>query len=311
MTQMTAIQLTAFGGPETLRPARIDLPVPGPGQLLIRQVASSVNPVDLMIRRGGYPRVGPQDLPYVGGRDVAGHVVSLGAGVDPAWVGRAVWGHPGFERGAFADYIVLELSELSPAPQRLPLEDAGCVPLAALTAWQGLHRHGGIRAGETVLIHGGSGGVGHFAVQMARAAGARVIATASERNRALLEDLGADQVVAYDTEAFDAQLSGVDLVLDLIGGQTQARSWAVLKRGGRMISAVAPPDADQIAAHDAEGSRFFIAEPDAGDLETLAGLFDDGTLRVVISAWYPLAETAEAQRVLERGGLPGKIGLRI
>ncbi|WP_172328459.1 NADP-dependent oxidoreductase [Mangrovicoccus sp. HB161399] len=311
MQKMTAVVLHRFGGTDGLRVEQVVRPAPGPGEVLVRIAGTSVNPVDLMIRRGGYPRVGPERLPYIGGRDVAGHVAETGAGVDPGWMGRAVWGSPDFARGTFAQHIVLKLSEASAAPAGLPLADAAAVPLAALTAWQGLHRHGGIAAGQRVLIHGGSGGVGHFAVQMAKLAGAEVLATASARNRGLLERLGADRAIAHDTERFEAAAGGVDLVLDLAGGDVQARSWAVLRPGGRLVSAVAEPDPAQVAAKAALGSCFFIAESDGGDLARIAGLVAGDRLRPLIHARFPLEELAAAQAALEKGGVAGKIAITV
>lgn len=311
MPDMMVVQFGAFGGVENLTVATARRPVPGPGDVLVRQVASSINPVDLMIRRGGYPAVPPEKLPYVGGRDVAGHVVEVGEGVDPAWIGRAVFGAPDFDRGAFAEYIVMRPDELAQVPSSLPLHEAALLPIAALTAWQGLFRHGALQDGETVLIHGGSGGVGHYAVQMAANAGARVIATASDRNRTFLQELGADQVLAYDTQSFDETLTGIDLVLDLVGGATQQRSWAVLRDGGRMISAVAEPDAQAAALRKASVAKFFIAQSRPDDLARIAGDVADGRLRSHVAQWYPLAQVAKAQAALETGGIRGKLGIEI
>lgn len=311
MTQMKAIQLPAFGGVQQLALVDVPRPVPGAGQLLVRQLASSINPVDLMIRRGGYPSVPLDKLPYVGGRDVAGIVEAVGAGLHAGWIGRPVFGAPGFSRGAFAEYIVMRTDEVAEVPEGLSTREAALLPIAALTAWQGLFLQGGLQAGETVLIHGGSGGVGHYAVQMAARAGARVIATASERNRAFLGELGAERVVAYDTEKFEDVLAGVDLVLDMIGGETQRLSWRVLKDGGRLISAVAAPDAGCAREKKAAVAKFFIAESRQDDLTHIAAEVAGGHLKSHVAQWYPLAEVPAGQAALEMGGVRGKLGVNI
>lgn len=311
MTQMKAIQFSAFGDTGVLALVDIPRPVPAAGQLLVRQQGSSINPVDLMIRRGGYPSVPPKLLPYVGGRDVGGVVEAVGEGVDMGWIGRPVFGAPDFSRGAFAECIVMGTEEVAEVPDGLTPREAALLPIAALTAWQGLFRQGGLQAGETVLIHGGSGGVGHYAVQMAARAGVKVIATASERNKDFLSAQGAERVVAYDTEEFDEVLADVDLVLDLIGGETQQRSWRILKEGGRLISAVAAPDAESAREKKAKVAKFFIAESRQDDLLRIAAEVAAGTLKSHVAQWCPLAEVPAAQAALEEGGIRGKIGVEI
>ncbi len=311
MTDMAAVRLHAFGGPDGLRLDRVARPEPGPGEVLVRQVSTSVNPIDLMIRRGEYPRLARDVLPYLGGRDVAGTVEAIGPQTDPAWLGRKVFGLPDLARGSFADFAVLKAGEFAAAPEGVVGAHLGSIPLASVTARQALHKHGRIAPGQRVLVHGGSGGVGHFAVQMARLAGAEVLATASRRNTGLLEDLGAHRAIAHDAEQFEEAAGQVDLVIDLIGGAVQERSWAVLRPGGRLISAVAEPDAARAAKAGAAEARFFIADGYADDLEAVAEAFDAGQLRVLVSRLFPLAETAAAQAALEAGGKPGKIGIAI
>jgi NADPH:quinone reductase-like Zn-dependent oxidoreductase len=309
---MKAARIHSFGEADgALRLDEMPKPSPGAGDLLIKLVATSVNPVDLMIRTGRYPRVPHGLLPYLGGRDVAGHVEAVGAQVDPMWVGRPVFGSPDFSRGAFAEYILLREDEVSAAPVSIPLRDAGTIPLAGLTAWQGLHRFGRLELGQQVLVHGASGGVGHFAVQLAKAAGAFVIASASARHRDLLYACKADHVISYDTERFEDVAGDVDLVLDMVGGETQRRSWSVLRPGGRLISAVEEPDPEMAARHEAGDARFFIAQSDADDLAAIARLVDAGQVRVNIQEWFALDQIAMAQARLHAGGVAGKIGVRI
>jgi len=308
---MRAMRFDSFGDSSVLALRDIPRPVPAAGELLIRLNSTSVNPVDIMIRGGGYPRVTAASLPYVGGRDAAGHVEAVGEGVDDSWRGARVFGLPEMDRGTYADYTILKLSQLSRAPDNMPIEDLGCVPLAALTAWQALHDQGEIASGQRVLIHGGSGGVGHFAVQIAKAAGAKVYATASSRNTGFLRELGADTAIAYDRENFEEIANDIDLVFDTVGGKTLQRSVAVVKPGGAIVSAVAAPDLSAARQVGLRKALFFIAESRGDQLSEVARMIDAGMLRVVIGRRFPLAELAQAQDLLTTGGTCGKIGVSI
>src|SRR5580692_10209781 len=218
---MRAIRIHRFGGPEVLRLDEIDKPSTDGGKLRIRVAAASVNPVDYKIRRGGYPGVSDADLPITLGKDLAG-VVEIAAGEFK--VGDEVYAHVTWPDGAYVDYAVVAPSGVAAKPKSLDMIAAAAVPLAATTAWQGLFDHGGLKSGQTVLIHGASGGVGGFAVQFAKAKGARVIATASGDGLQTVRDYGADVVVDYKTQKFEDVAHDVDLVFDLIGGETQDRS---------------------------------------------------------------------------------------
>jgi NADPH:quinone reductase-like Zn-dependent oxidoreductase len=307
---MKAIRFHQFGGAESLREDEIDIPVPQFGQVLLRLAGTSINPVDFKVREGAVPFVNDAMLPYTGGRDIAGWVEALGEGVSSATIGDAVIGLPGFDQGTFAQYCLVGENALTPAPKTIPLSQAGAIPLAALTAWQGLTQHGGLRMGQAVLIHGGAGGTGHFAVQFAKALGATVTATASARDREFLLELGADTVLDYRSDRFEDLGESFDLVLDLIGGEVTARSWAVLKPGGRLISALKTPDQIQSDETGRLGASFMTA-PDRDHLAHIVDMIDGGKVRVVISEVFALKDVAGAQDRLQKGGVRGKILVEI
>jgi NADPH:quinone reductase-like Zn-dependent oxidoreductase len=303
---MKAIRIHKFGGPEVLQLDEIDTPTAG-DKLLIRVAAASLNPVDYKIRRGGYPRVTAADLPVTLGRDVSG-VVEIGAGAFKA--GDAVYAHLGWSDGGFAQFALCAPSGVALKPKSLNLTTAGAVPLAATTAWQGLFDHGQLKPGQRVLIHGGSGGVGGFAVQFAHHIGAHVIATASGEGVAIAAAYGADEVIDYSRQRFEDGLAEVDLVLDLVGGETASRSFAVLKRGGALMSAVAPPDAALAAAKDVRIERY-MATPNGAQLQHFAQLIDDGVVKVCVAKTFPLEQAEAATRFLETDHPRGKVVLTV
>jgi NADPH:quinone reductase-like Zn-dependent oxidoreductase len=302
---MKAIRIHRFGGPEVLQLDEIDKPSTGGGKLLIKVAAASVNPVDYKIRRGGYPGVSDADLPITLGKDIAG-VVETAAG--DFKVGDEVYAHVTWPDGAYVDYAVVVPSGAAAKPKRLDMIAAAAVPLAATTAWQGLFDHGGLKSGQSVLIHGAAGGVGGFAVQFAKARGARVIATASGDGLRTVRDYGADAVVDYKNQKFEDVAHDVDLVFDLIGGETQARSFAVLKPGGALISTVQEPDKAKAAEKHLKAERY-IAMPNGGDLAEIAALIDGGKVKVVVARTFPLAKAADAHRFLENDHPNGKVVL--
>ena len=307
MASMKAVRIHGFGGIETLSHDEIDVPKPAAGEVLVRLSATSVNPVDYKMREGKFPPVQADMLPYILGRDVSGQVEAIGDGVASTGVGDAVYAMPGFDRGTYAEYIVLKEAELSAAPSRIDLTDAAAVPLAALTAWQGLFDHGGLEKGQRVLIHGGSGGVGHFAVQFAKAEGATVFATGSSDAQDFLRGLGADRAIDYKTERFEEIATDIDLVLDLIGGETQERSWSVLRPGGTIISSVEEPAEAKARAVGARPGKRYTAHPSGADLTEIAALIDTDVVNLVIARRFTLERVADAQQALENGGVQGKI----
>jgi NADPH:quinone reductase-like Zn-dependent oxidoreductase len=303
---MKAFRIHSFGGPEVEHIDTVDVPHPGPGELLVKVRAASVNPVDWKLRTGKYPPVKEDMLPYTLGRDVCGDVVARGPDVDTFTEGAAIYAQLGVERGGEAEYVIVKTGEASPKPTTLDFATAGAVPLAALTAWQGLFKHGGLKAGGKVLIHAASGGVGHFAVQFAKAKGAYVIATASTGNVDFVKGLGADEVIDYKTQHFEERGLSVDVVYDLVGGETQDKSWSVLKRGGILVSTVQAPPPEKAETHGVRGMRY-MAEPSPSNLAEIAALIDAGQVKVHVSRTFKFDDAAEALKAVEDGHSIGKV----
>jgi len=304
MTMMKAVRIHRFGGSEVMEIEEVPVPQPQESEVLVRVHAASVNPVDYKIRRGGY--VGADKLPLTLGRDASGVVESIGARVERVERGDAIYAMLGPDRGAFAGYAVVKTGEGAPKPARLGHVEAAAVPLAGLTAWQGLFDHGGLKPGQRVLIHGGAGGVGHFAVQFAKAKGATVLTTVSGEDIGFVRDLGADQAIDYKTQRFEEIARDIDLVFDLVAGETQERSWSVLKPGGILVSTLGQPSSQKAAQHKVRAIGY-RAQPNAAELAEIGRLIDDGKVRIVIAATFPLARVREAEELLERGRVRGKI----
>jgi len=304
---MKAVRIHRFGDPSVLQVDEIDRAEPTGDQLLIKVHAASVNPVDYKIRQGGYPRVTEDKLPITLGRDVAGVVEVAGGGFK---VGDEVYAHLDWADGGYAEYAVVAPVGVAAKPKSLDMIHAAAVPLAATTAWQGLFQHGNLKRGQTVLIHGASGGVGGFAVQFAKAEGAYVYATASGEGVQAVRDDGADEVIDYKTQKFEDVAKGVDLVFDLIGGDTQARSFAVVKPGGALISTVQEPDKAKAAEKQLTAKRY-MAEPNADHLKRIGELIDAGKVKVVVAETFPLEQAAAAHASLENDHPRGKIVLKV
>ena len=305
---MKAVRIHEFGGPETLRVEDLPMPQPGRGEVRIRVMAASVNPVDYKMRNGGYlPR---EALPLTLGRDVAGLIDSIGSGVQDFLAGESVFAMLDREHGGYVEYVTQTSANCARKPAKLDFIQAAAVPLAGLTAWQGLFDRGGLQAGQRVLIHGAAGGVGHFAVQFARARGATVIATCSGRDADFVESLGAAEVIDYHAERFEDRVQDIDLVYDLIGGETQDRSWAVLKTGGILVSTLKAPDKAKAAARHARGEHY-MAQPDGRELAEIARLIDAGQVVPRIDRVYMLDDAAEAEAALEYDHVRGKIVLEV
>jgi NADPH:quinone reductase-like Zn-dependent oxidoreductase len=246
------------------------------------------------------------------GRDLSGVVEEVGPGVTTLVKGSEVYAMLGYGRdGAEADYTIALPNELVPKPSTLDHVQAAAVPLSVLTAWQALFDHAHLAAGQTVLIHGGAGGVGVFAVQLARWAGAQVIATASARHRDFLHELGANEVIDYTTTRFEEVVHGVDLVFDLVGGDTLQRSWQVIKPGGVLVSIVSPPPPAAVTkGHDVRFA-WFVVEPNRDELIQIGALIDAGQLRPIIDTVFPLAQARQAYEQAAKGHTRGKIVLRV
>ncbi len=307
---MGVIRIREFGGPEVLHLESIAIPTPGKGEVLVKVAAAGVNPVDYKIRNGKYPAVKQDKLPLVLGRELAGTVVECGPSAARFANGDAVFAMPAIGRGGFAEYAVVKVTEAAPKPASLDVIQAGAVPLAALTAWQGLFKHGNLKAGQRLLIHGGSGGVGHFAIQFAKAKGAHVITTVSAPPIDFVRRLGADEIIDYKAQRFEDVIDEVDLVFDLVGGEAQERSWQVLKQGGLLVSTLNEPSRQKAAARGARGLRYTVGESGA-DLAAIGELIDAGKVKPVVTRTYPLNEAAAAERFLEHEHPAGKVVLAV
>jgi NADPH:quinone reductase-like Zn-dependent oxidoreductase len=310
MRTMNAVRIEAFGGPEVVHLERIPVPEPRAGELLLKIRAASVNPVDYKIRSGKYPAVTAEQLPYVLGRDVCGDVDACGPNVAAFAEGDALFAFLGVDRGGYAEYVIVKENEASRKPNTLDPISAAAVPLAGLTAWQGLFQHGGLKSQQRVLIHAGSGGVGHFAIQFAKARGAHVITTVSGQGVDFVRKLGADEVIDYKKQPFENEVKDVDMVFDLIGGETQNRSWSVLKKGGILVSTLSPPSQETAAAHGVRAMRY-TAEISGSELGEIATLIDAGKVKPFVSKTFALKDAISALQSVEQGHTQGKVVLTI
>ncbi|MEE4546511.1 NADP-dependent oxidoreductase [Streptomyces sp. V4-01] len=308
---MLAVVQNAFGGPEVLEAVRAPVPEPMPTEVLVRVHATSVNPVETSIRSGRFPLIGRP--PFTLGWDVSGVVEKVGRGASRFQVGDEVYGMPFFPRpaGAYAEYVVSPSRMLARKPPSLDHTEAAALALTGLTAWQGLVDYAGVRPGDRVLIHAAGGGVGHLAVQIAKARGAYVIGTVSAGKADFVRSLGADELIDYRATDFGAAVRDADVVLDVVGGDYGERSFATLRPGGTFVTAVDHGNDELRAKAEAAGLRFVGVgvEPDHVALEALAGLVAQGRLRPHVSHVFPLAEAAKAHTVVEAGGLLGKVVL--
>src|SRR5215472_6206399 len=308
---MKAIRMHTQGGPELL--AYEDAPKPDlqPGDALVRVIATSITKTELTWDETYTDCDGQPRIPAIPGHEFAGIVDSLAPEAAGVRVGDAVYALSSFCRnGSAAEFIAIRAADLAPKPHSLTFEQAAAVPLAGLTAWQALFDHAQIEKGERVLIHGAGGGVGTYAVQLANWKGAEVIATASAKDHDFLGELGALKVIDHTSERFEEKVEEVDVVLDTIGGETQQRSWGVLRRGGILISVVSPVAAEKAASLGVRGA-FFIVEPNRTQLIELGHLIDKGTLRVVVSVVLPLARAREAFEQASAGHRRGKTVLQV
>lgn len=306
---MKAIRISQFGGPEIMSLQDVDTPEPEAGEVLVKVIAAGINPVDYKIREGQYPQVTSDKLPLTLGREVAGIVSQVAAGVTQYREGDRVFAMIGAD-GGYAEYARVPTAHLARIPQTMSWTQAAGLPLAGHTAWQALVEHGSIEQGHKVLIHGGTGGVGHLAVQFARVKGAEVYATASAQSLAFLKSLGVDRAIDYEAERFEDICKEFDLVIDTIGGETQSRSWQVLGDGGRLVSTLEMPDASHPQAKGKTGMRF-TAEPRGQELASIAGLIEAGEVSVVIAKSFNLGEAATALDYLANEHVQGKVVLRV
>lgn len=309
---MRVITQQTLGGPEVLTIVDAPEPQPLPTEVLVRVKAIGLNPLEARLRAGEFPLIGRP--PFVLGWDISGVV-----GEAPqTWrfrPGDEVFGMPLFPRaaGAYAEVVSAPALHLVRKPTSLSHVEAAALPIVGLTAWQGLVDLAGVTEGDRVLVHGGGGGVGHVAIQVAKARGAHVVATASGSKREFVEGCGADEVIDYTAGDFTEAVHDIDVVLDTIGGDTADRSLDVLRPGGHLVTAVVEEDAKLAAEYEAAGMRFsgIAVDPDPVALRGLVGLVEQGRLRVQVQETFPFERVADAHRLLDGGHLQGKIVLTV
>jgi NADPH:quinone reductase-like Zn-dependent oxidoreductase len=306
---MKAVVAHEYGAPEVLKFEDVPRPEPKENQALVRVIASSVNPADPLTLSGKYAREFGSHLPLIPGYDIAGIIEKSGAKVTKLKKGDAVYGYPTFG-GGWAEYVNVTEGEVAAKPKSLSFVEAAAVPVGALTAWQSLVTIAHLGAGQTILIHGGSGGVGSFAVQIAKARGARVIATASTANQDLLKQLGSDVAIDYSKTKFEDVAKDVDAVLDPVGKDTLARSYDVVKKGGLVMCLVALPDRAELEKRGIHGAAISV-HPDANDLVEIAHLIDTGKIKPVVTQVRPLSDAIAAQQQAATHHTRGKVVLKI
>ena len=308
---MKAVRIHSYGGPEVLSYEDAPRPSPGTGEVLIRVHATSVNPFDIAARNGYMHSYFNYSLPLTLGTDVSGVAEEVGEGVTNVSSGDVVYTRAGvFRDGANAEYVLAFAADVVRPPEGLDYIQSAALPHVTLTAWQALYELANLSSGQTVLIHGAAGGVGHIATQLAKLRGAKVIGTASV-NIDFLSELGVDQAINYATTAFEDVVSDVDVVLDVIGGDTQQRSWKVLKPGGILISTVQPPSEEIAAAHNVRIGFTATNPPIGPTLTTVAQMVDSGQLTPHVSTMLPLREIRRAHEMLEAKHTHGKIVLQV
>ncbi len=298
---MRAVRLHQRGGPEQLIYEDAPRPTVGPGNALVRVHACAITRDELTWGTTYTNQQGGERLPTIPGHEISGVVEALARDVTEPAVGTAVYGLTDFRRdGGAAEYTQVRAADLAPKPAALSHVAAAAVPLAALTAWQALFDHAQLSRGQQVLIHAAAGGVGTYAIQLAHGRGAFVIGTARAANAAFLRGLGADEVIDYTVDRFEEQFSDVDVVLDAVGGDTLARSWGVVRKGGTLVTIADSAPAETAARYGVRGVEF-IVEPNRAQLIEIARLIDAGTLRSIVAETFPLRD---ARRAFERS-IPG------
>ena len=308
---MQAIRLHRRGGPEVLVLEEAPMPEIGAADVLVRVAATGITSTELTWDETYRHADGSARIPSIPGHEVSGVVERVAADVDAFRAGDEVYGLADFPRdGAAAEFVAVRAANLAAKPRSIGHVEAASLPLAALTAWQALFVHGELVAGQTVLIHAAAGGVGSLAVQLARWRGLRVLATASARDVAFVQGLGADVVIDYRAERFEDKARDVDVVFDTVGGETQERSLGVLRKGGILVGVVTavPPG---VAERNGVRATYFIVEGDRGQLEQIATLVDEGTLKPIIAKVFPLARAREAFEFGAASHTPGKIVLEV
>jgi NADPH:quinone reductase-like Zn-dependent oxidoreductase len=305
---MKAIVVQQTGGPEVLKVQDAPRPQPKDDEVLIRIMAAGVNPVDAFIRAG---RFGGEKSGFIPGMDVAGVIEATGSNAKKFKKGDAVYAYLSInEQGGYAEFCTAKETEISGKPNNISFEQAAAVPLAGTTAWQALVDEAKLKSGQTILIHGGSGGVGHFAIQIAKARGAKVIATASTANQEFLKQMGADQAIDYTKTKFEDVVKDVDIVLDATRSDALPRSYGVVKKGGFVVTITGRPDPGQLEKHGLRGGSL-MAHPDNQVLEELTKLIEAKKLTPVVSQVFPLEQASKAHEQIETRHTRGKVVLEV
>jgi NADPH:quinone reductase-like Zn-dependent oxidoreductase len=308
---MKAIVVHEYGGPEVLKLEDVPVPAPKEDEMLIKVVAAGVNSFDGVLRSGKYAKIFKMKLPWVPGYDIAGVVGKVGGKITKFKVGDPVYAFISIPSGGgYAEYALAKEAEVAPKPATLNFVEAAGVPSVALTAWQALVDKANVQSGQTVLIHGASGGIGLFAIPIAKIRGAKVIATASTTNQDFLKQLGADVSIDYKTQKFEEIAKDVDIVVDGVGGDTLARSYPIVKKGGFLVSLVARIDQAQLDKYGIRGASL-EAQNNADELAQIGKLIDEKKIKVILSDTFPLAEAAKAEAKADTGHARGKIVLKV
>lgn len=308
---MKAVVVNQYGGPEVLKYQDAPRPEPKADEILVHVMAAAINPVDSYVRQGMLAKRGLDNRPAIIGYDIAGIVEKTGASAKKFKPGDAVYSYLSIQRGGgYAEYAIAKESETALKPKNMDFVEAAAVPLAGTTAWQALIDSGKLSAGQSVLIHGGSGGVGSFAIQIAKARGAKVIATASTAHQATLKQLGVDQAIDYTTTKFEDVVKDVDLVLNCARADALGRSYGVVKKGGAIVSITDEPDQAECAKRGLTCSRMG-AHPEAQVLEELTKLIEAGKMKSIVSQTFPLADASKAHQQIETRHTLGKIVLKV
>jgi NADPH:quinone reductase-like Zn-dependent oxidoreductase len=313
MNMMSAVRIHSYGDPGVLTLEQAPRPTAGAGEVLIRVHATAINPFDAAVRAGFMVDYFNHQLPLILGTDAAGVVEEVGPGVEGFSPGDEVFARGGVSRdGSYAEFVAVAADDVALKPRSLDFVHAATIPHVTLTAWQALYEAAGLTEGQTALIHGAAGGVGHVAVQLAKLRGARVIGTGST-NVDFLDELGVDQIVDYSTSRFEDVIEegSVDVVLDTVGDDSQERSWSLLKPGGMLVSAVRPPSEEAALAHGVRQHMVYSVPPIRPTLTEVASLVDTGKLVPEVSKILPLSEMKTGHELIETRHTRGKIGVQV
>ena len=308
---MKAMVVHEFGGPEVLKLEDVPVPTPKENEMLIKVFAAGVNSFDGVLQSGKYAKIFKMQLPWIPGYDIAGTVEKVGGKVSKFKVGDPVYAFISIPTGGgYAEYALAKQNQVALKPATISFVEAAGVPSVALTAWQALVDKANLQSGQTVLIHGASGGVGMFAIPIAKIRGAKVFATASTANQDFLKQLGADVAIDYKTQRFEEIAKDIDVVVDGVGGDTLARSYSIVKKGGILVSLVGRVDQARLDKYGIRGVSL-EAEYNGDELAQIGKLIDEKKIKVVVSQMFPLVEAIQAQEKANTGHARGKIVLKV